>query len=599
MIHKEIIRKRITSLRELMKTSGISAYIIPGTDPHQNEYIPGLWKRREWISGFTGSYGDIVITDKKAGLWTDSRYYIQAESEIDNTGITLYKLGLPDTKSINKWCEDELLPGESIGIDPALFSGERVTDLKKSLKNKTIELIFIEQNLVDRIWEEQPAFPHEKVEVHLISFCGESYQDKLMRLREKLTEEGCGFHVMTSLDSIAWLFNIRGSDIDYNPLVIAYAIVTPEKAELFMCLDKITPEVREHFGENVALHDYKDFKDHLSIHAQSGTKVWIDPKKTSYDIILHLLPACKILYKESPVIYYKAIKNTTELSCLRNAQVRDGAAMVKFLHWLEETVPAGIVTEVSAERKLAEYRQQNDLFCGLSFQTISAFGDHGAIVHYSSSEKTDRLITGNGLYLVDSGAQYKDGTTDITRTIPIGTPTDEQREMFTRVLKGHISLASAVFPKGTKGIQLDTLARKPLWDLRCDYGHGTGHGVGFFLNVHELPPSISYRNGVIRDLAPGMVCTIEPGFYKKGEYGIRIENMVTVAGNDEDDEENSFYYFKILTLCPIDTRCILPSLLTDGEKKFLNLYHRKVAETLTPLLDSDCAAWLKKAIMPV
>jgi Xaa-Pro aminopeptidase len=389
----ETIKKRIKVLRDLMQEKNIHGYIIPGTDTHHNEYIPAVWKRREWISGFSGSNGDVVVTIQKAGLWTDSRYFIQADMELALTGIDLYKLGHSGTKEIHHWIQDELRSGESLGIDPALFSQERVKKLNKVCKEKGIELRFLRHNLVDLIWEDKPPIPSEKAEVIDISFCGESFEEKIERLREKMGEAGCGFHIITSLDAIAWLLNIRGSDISYNPLLIAYVIVTRTEVKLFTRLEKITEDVRAHLKDVVRIYDYGLFMDHCVFHAEEEERVWIDPEKTSYDIILGIKDRCRIYYSKSPVIFFKAVKNSTEIACLQKAHVRDGAAMVRFLAWLEKTLAGGKVTELSAEKRLEAFRKENRNFRGLSFRTISAFGDHGAIVHYSASEKTDQPIS--------------------------------------------------------------------------------------------------------------------------------------------------------------------------------------------------------------
>ncbi|MBN2536053.1 MAG: aminopeptidase P family protein [Spirochaetales bacterium] len=601
-MNTETIAKKIEDLRKLMTGYSVQAYIIPGTDTHQNEYIPSMWKRREWISGFSGSSGDVVITHQKAGLWTDSRYFIQAGIEIKGTGIDLYKLGLPGTKGIEEWLCSELADGQVIGIDPSLYTGKKYKELKKRIRHRNIKIRCIDENLVDILWQDRPAFSGSGAEVHPLCFCGESFTEKIARLKEKLIQAGCDFHVITSLDSVAWLFNIRGRDIDYNPLLIAYAIISREDAKLFISPDSVTEELKNHFGQQVEIYHYSDFKKHLITHAKKKAMAWIDHTRTSYDIVRLIEPLCHISFKESPLIHFKAIKNQTEITNIKNAHIRDGIAMIKFLNWLEETVPTGKVTELSAEKKLEYFRSENKHYAGPSFKTISAFGDHGAIVHYSASEKTERPIKAPGLFLVDSGAQYRDGTTDITRTIGIGQPEEEHRKMFTLVLKGLITLSMTKFPRGTKGIHLDTLARKSLWDVQCDYGHGTGHGVGFFLNVHEGPHSISPTKGHAVDIVPGMLCTIEPGYYKKGEYGIRIENIVLVDGDEEagnEEEDVPFFFFKTMTLCPIDIKLIDPSLLTRVERDFVNSYHKKIRETLIPFLNTECTIWLQETTIPI
>jgi Xaa-Pro aminopeptidase len=592
--------QRLKALRSLMRARHIHAYIIPSKDEHQNEYIPEMWKRRQWISGFTGSAGDVAVTLYKAGLWTDSRYYIQAAQELGKSSIVLFKSGCTGVTEMTVWLKQQLNKGDRLGLDPALFSWEDVASIKKKLVPKGIELTFIEENLVDLLWKDKPGFPDAPVTPYDTAFCGEGFKDKLMRLKKQMAEEGCIFHVLSSLDAIAWLFNIRGGDIAYNPLVIAHSLITDNEIELFLQPEKITKPLLDHLDTIVSIFPYTDFLPHLTALAKKGGRAWIDGGKTSYKVVSLIEPHCELFLKESPVFYMKAIKNETEITSLKNAHLRDGIAMVRFLAWLEKKIPDGRVTELSAEQKLESLRAEQKYFMGPSFRTISAFKEHGAIIHYSSSRESDIPIQGNGIYLIDSGGQYLDGTTDITRTVAIGTPTPEQKEMFTRVLKGNISLSMTSFPQGTEGMQLDALARIFLWENRLDYGHGTGHGVGFYLNVHEGPLAISQRRGVYVGLAPGMVCSIEPGFYKPGEYGIRIENLVLiVADGDNPVDEHQFYHFKTLTLCPIDRNLIERSLLTEKEANFLNTYHRVVRDTISPHVEGETLEWLIKATEPI
>jgi Xaa-Pro aminopeptidase len=592
--------QRLKALRDLMRTRHIHAYIIPSKDEHQNEYIPDMWKRRQWISGFTGSAGDVAVTLYKAGLWTDSRYFIQAEQELGKSSIVLFKYGYTGVPEMTEWLKHQLNSGECIGLDPALVSWDDVTSIKKKLRPKGIEITFIEENLVDLLWKNKPGFPDAPVVPYDTAFCGEAFEDKLIRLKKQMKEEECTFHVVSSLDAIAWLFNIRGGDIDYNPLVIAHALISDSDIELFLQPDKMSGSLQKHLGTMVSVFPYTDFFSHLTTCAKKGGRAWIDGGHTSYKIVSLVEPHCELVLKESPLFYMKAIKNETEIACLKNAHLQDGIAMVRFLSWLDQSVAGGRVTELSAEKKLEGFRAEQQYFMGPSFRTISAFKEHGAIIHYSSSGTSDIPIQGDGLYLIDSGGQYCDGTTDITRTVAIGTPTQEQKEMFSRVLKGNISLSMASFPQGTEGIQLDVLARIFLWENRLDYGHGTGHGVGFYLNVHEGPLAISQRRGVYVGLAPGMICSIEPGFYKPGEYGIRTENLVLiVADGDNPVDEHPFYHFKTLTLCPIDRNLIERSLLTEKEARFLNAYHRTVRDAISPYVEGETLEWLHKATEPI
>ena len=595
-----MIKERIAALRELMVEHGIQVYLIPSTDPHQSEYVPEMWERRKWISGFTGSAGELAVSLKNAGLWTDSRYFLQAEKELEGSGIELFKSGLPDVPTLQDWLKQELNSDDAVGIDPRVFSYREVQKLESFLQTWKINLKTIETNLVDEIWNDQPAFPSGPVRPWEVLFSGETVESKLNRLREKMVSENADAHVLSSLDAIAWLFNIRGNDVEYNPVVISYAIITLDSARLYTGLNKIAPGVKSHLAGLVDIFDYDEFKDGLLWLRKNKSRVWLDPATVSRWIVDVLGNECEALFKESPVTLFKAMKNETEIQGMKNAHIRDGVAMVKFLHWLENAVPRGEVSEVSAAEKAEKFRKQQPLFQGLSFETISAYGEHGAIVHYTASQESDVRLKPNGIFLFDSGAQYLDGTTDITRTIALGTPTAEQKDRFTRVLKGMISLSMTRFPRNTAGNQLDTIARKPLWDIALNYGHGTGHGVGCFLNVHEGPQGISYYRGIGVPMELGMVTSNEPGYYKTGEYGIRTENlMVTVADEETSGGEFEFYKFETLTLCPIDLNLIDANLLSEAEISFLNQYHRRVRETLSPFLDEAEKKWLAEKTRPV
>ena len=583
------------ALRSLMKKNKIKAYLVPSTDPHQSEYLPVMWERRKWLSGFTGSAGDLAITLKKTGLWTDSRYFLQAEHQLQNSGINLFKMGLPDVPTIPQWLKKELKAGDKVGFDPRLFSYNETQKLKSFLKEWRIKLTPIEKNLIDNIWQDQPPFPKNQIKPHPKKYAGRSIEEKLEMLRQQMKEEKVKAHILTTLDSIAWVFNIRGTDVEFNPVVIAYAIITPKKAMLFTDMEKITRAVRRHLGETVQVYDYDDFRKQLKKLAKSELKVWLDPNSVSYWIVDILKKDCDLFFKESPVTRLKALKNKTEITDAKAAHIRDGVAMVKFLHWLERTVPQGGVTEISASQKLEEFRQELDLYQGPSFETIAGYQEHGAIVHYASTPQTDVELKPRGIFLIDSGGQYLDGTTDITRTIAMGKPTAEQKDRFTRILKGHISLAMTRFPRGTAGNQLDTIARKPLWDINQNYGHGTGHGIGAYLNVHEGPQAISYYRGLGVPLEPGMIISNEPGFYKTGEYGMRVENLIVVVEDKNGKTTNDFYSFETISFCPIDLNLIDKNLLSTEELGWLNSYHKKVKNHLSPYLNKDEKEWLTKA----
>ncbi len=591
---------RLQGLRTLMKKNRIAAYLVPSTDPHQNEYLPAAWERRRWLSGFTGSAGDMAVTLKSAGLWTDSRYFLQAETQLKNSGIQLFKLGLPDTPLMSAWLIQQLKPGERAGIDPRVISYQDAQKLKTVLANGKIIFQPIEQNLVDKIWKDQPPLPQAPIIPHPLKFAGESVPDKLKRLRERMKQERVKTHIITNLDAIAWLFNIRGRDIDFNPLVISYAIITLKKAWLFTSRKKVDRALSRHLGRQVQILEYQDFPRALKKLAVSRDRIWVDPSLASWWVVDNLDKKCELFFKEAPITRFKALKNSTEISGLKAALVRDGVAMVKFLCWLEGALGREKITEISAAAKLEDLRSGQDLFQGLSFHTISAYREHGAIVHYSATEESDSQLRREGIYLIDSGAHYSDGTTDITRTLALGRPTEEQKDRFTRVLKGHIQLAMTRFPAGTAGNQLDTLARKPLWDVGLNYGHGTGHGIGSYLNVHEGPQAISYYRGLGVVLEPGMVISNEPGFYQTGEYGIRTENLIlTDRMKQEPPTGIDFLAFQTVTLCPIDTRLIERSLLVEEEVTWLNDYHSRVRETLSQFLDPPEKDWLETATAPI
>jgi Xaa-Pro aminopeptidase len=595
-----ILKNKIKAMRKLMEEHGIQAYLVPGSDPHQNEYVPDFWQRRRFITGFTGSAGEAVISRTKACLWTDSRYFLQAEEQLDADILTLFKMGMPDVPTPEAWVSKELDKRDALGVDPRVVSHKRYTDFKKSLDMKGIELKSIEKNLVDAIWEGRPEQPKGKIEIHEEKYSGAPAESKLQKLREKMEENAVDAHVITKLDSIAWLLNIRGSDVKFNPLTISYAIVTSEKAMFFVDLNKVTDKVRGVWKNTVEIFSYEAFGSKLQSLARKNCHVWLDETSVNQWIVDILEDGAELRLMPSPIHLFKAVKNETEISGFKASHLRDGVAMVKFLHWLDQSVGKIEISEISAAEKLAEFRAGNDLFKGLSFETISAYGAHGAIVHYAASPETDALLKKEGIYLVDSGAHYLDGTTDITRAIALGTPTEEQRDRFTRVLKGLIDLSTTSFPQGTTGMQLDTISRLALWEKGLNFGHGTGHGIGTYLNVHEGPHAISYYRCIGISLEPGMITTIEPGFYKEKDFGMRIENVALVLKDEEkSSEELSFYKFETLTLCPIDLRLVKKELLSAAEMEWLNSYHRKVYAALTPLLDSSEAEWLKKVAIEI
>ena len=594
------MKNKLGLLRRLMKSHDLQAYLIPSADPHQSEYVPEFWKRRQFLTGFTGSAGDAVVTLDQAGLWTDSRYFLQAERELEGSGFSLFRAGQPKVPSWQEWVAQKLSQGEALGVDPRLISHKSYEQLEKELSRRGVILKAVEKNLVDEIWSDRPAPPSGPLILHDEKYAGESVRRKFERLRLKLAEEAADAHVLTQLDAIAWLFNIRGSDVEYNPVVIAYAIVTRDKAALFIDLKKASPEIKKTLDKEAEIAAYDNFLAHLKQLAAGKKRVWLDEASVSEWVVSQLAEGGQLILKPSPIALFKAVKNEAEIAGFRAAHVRDGVAMVKFLCWLESEVPRSGVTEVRAAKKLEELRGQQPLFRELSFKTISAYAGHAALPHYSTSLESDVPLRPEGIYLIDSGSQYLDATTDITRTVALGSPTEEQRDRLTRVLKGLISLTRTSFPRGTAGKQLDTLARLALWEAGLNFGHGTGHGVGAFLNVHEGPQAISYYRCIGVPLEPGMVTSIEPGYYKDNEYGLRLENMVLVVKDEtRSTDASAFYTFETLTLCPIDLRLIKKEMLTPEETSWLNSYHQKVRERLTPFLEPKEAAWLKKATRPL
>jgi len=594
------MKDKLKALRELMKRYKVEAYLVPSTDPHQSEYVPEVWKRRQFITGFAGSAGDALITLKKAGLWTDSRYYLRAEREIKGGGFALFKWGMPGVPSWQEWAAQELTAGQSLGLDPKLITHRDFIKLEKDLERRDIRVKSIEKNLVDEVWSQRPSPPGAEISIHGNKYAGESVRSKIERLRQKMTAEGTDTHVLSQLDAIAWLFNIRGSDVKFNPVAIAYAIVTLKKAALFIAKEKVSKRVRRVLDTDVVIEDYDDFSSKLRELGEKRPRVWLDESSASEWVVRLIGRDATLVFMPGPVQLFKAVKNRTEIAGSKEAHRRDGAAMVKFLFWLEKEAPKSTVTELSAAKKMEEFRRQQDLFVDLGFETISSFGSHGAVVHYSVSPETDIPLKPRGIYLIDSGSQYKNATTDITRTVCLGWPTDEQRDRFTRVLKGLVALTRVSFPRGTFGTQIDSLARLALWEKGLNYGHGTGHGIGSYLGVHEGPQAIAPARGFGVALEPGMITSIEPGFYKENAYGLRVENVALVVKKpSRSTKDAAFYGFETLTLCPIELKLVKKGLLMPDEVQWLNSYHRKVRKALTPRLPRAEAAWLKKATRPI
>lgn len=589
------INNRIAALRAHIAQEQIQAFIIPSTDPHLSEYVAPHWQSREWISGFTGSAGTVVVTAKDAGLWTDSRYFLQAARQLEGTCITLYKEMLPETPNIPEFLSAHLQEGDCVGIDGKMFSAEEVEHLQKELKKSGIRIKSI-ADPIQLLWTDRPAMPLAPAFVYDTKYAGMSFTEKLPAVRQAMEAAGADSLLLSALDEIAWLLNIRGNDVHCNPVVVSYLLIEKDKVNYFVQPQKVTPELTEYFNVNgISVHPYEEIGDYLnSFNAHS---ILMNPAKTNYAIYSAIRPGCLIINGASPVALLKAIRNKQEIAGIHAAMQRDGVALVKFLKWLDEAVPAGKETEISVDKKLHTFRAAQPLYMGESFDTIAGYKEHGAIVHYEATPETDVTLKSEGFLLLDSGAQYLDGTTDITRTIALGPLTEEEKTDYTLILKGHIALAMAVFPEGTRGAQLDVLARMPIWKERMNYLHGTGHGVGHFLNVHEGPQSIRMNENPIA-LQPGMVTSNEPGVYKAGSHGIRTENLVLTVPAGEG-MFGKYLKFETLTLCPICRKGIIKELLTAEEIGWLNDYHRTVYEKLSPDLNNDEREWLKEACKAV
>ena len=592
------VRARLVRLRDAMREHGVAAYLVPSSDPHQSEYVPDHWARREWVSGFTGSAGDLVVGLEGGGLWTDGRYHLQARQQLRGTGLRLFPVGEKDVPDLETHLAKTLPKEAAVGVDPAVLAMKRARRIARTLAPAGVALKPIDANLVDAARGPVPI-PRARATVTPLPtrFSGESSASKLRRVRRAMREREADALVVTTLDAIAWLFNVRGADVAYNPVVVAYAVVTPDEAILHVDRGKLGAAAKAHLGRFARVEPYAAVRRTLRGLGRRKAAVWIDPETTSL-MCARLLDGARPILAPSPIPRMKARKNAVELAGIRAAHRRDGAAMVRFLRWLERSVPAGGVTEMGAAAKLDGLRAGGEYFRGLSFPTIAGYADHGAVIHYKVDEASDAPLRPEGLFLVDSGGHYLDGTTDVTRTLLLGgRPTDVQRDCYTRVLKGHIAIAAARFPAGVTGARLDTLARAPLWQSGRDYAHGTGHGVGAYLNVHEGPQSISHRSTEV-PLEPGNVQSNEPGYYEPGAFGIRIENLVEVV-EDEAARPGGFLRFDTLTLCPIEKRLIDPALLSAGERGWLDAYHVRVLDTLGPDLDRDERAWLEGACAPL
>ena len=591
-MNKTEISERIARLREELRREHLSAFIFPTSDPHNSEYTAEHWKGREWISGFNGSAGTAVVTLDNAALWTDSRYFIAAEEQLQGTEFQLMKLKVEGTPSIAEWLGRELKDAadKAVGIDGMVNSANSIKELISDLRTQGGITLRTNFDPLERIWLDRPVIPENPVVIHPLEYAGEPIREKLVRIRKALREKHADGMLMAALDDIAWTLNLRGSDVHCSPVFVSYLLISTTEVTLYINKVKLTPEVMSYLqAEGVGVKPYNQVKQGLKDYFEYN--ILLDGNEVNYT--LYKTVEREIVDASSPVPLMKAVKNECEIAGFRSAMLKDGIAMVKFLKWLKPAVEAGGQTEMSVERKLTALRAEQPLFRGLSFDTIVGYEEHGAIVHYEAIPETDATLHPKGLLLIDSGTQYQDGTTDVTRTIALGPLTEEQKRVYTLVLKGHIDLQLLHFPDGASGTQLDAIARRPLWQAGMNFLHGTGHGVGCYLNCHEGPHQIRME-WIPARLQAGMTVTDEPGVYLGGRFGVRIENTLLVVPAEET-ECGRFLGFETLTLCPIETSPIIKELLTPEEIQWLNDYHTTVYERLSPYLNEDEKAWLRKA----
>lgn len=591
------IKLRLARLRELMKREHLSAFIFPSTDAHQSEYVADHWRGREWISGFNGSAGTAVVTMKSAALWTDSRYFLAAEEQLEDTEYQLMRLEMEGTPTIAEWLGKELQDVQSpeVGLDGMVNSYNYVKDLSYSLRK--LGGITLRTNLdpLEQIWENRPSLPANPVEIQPLEYAGETLASKVVRIRKSLRELHADGMLVSALDDIAWTLNLRGTDVHCNPVFVSYLLIESDKVSLFVDDNKLSPEVKQYLQDNqVSLYNYN--KVEKCLESYSEYNILLDGDETSY-YLWKTVKCQEIVAAASPIPAMKAVKNKAEIEGYRSAMLKDGVAMVKFLKWLKPAVEAGGQTEISIDEKLTSLRAEQKLFRDISFDTIAGYAQHGAIVHYEATPETDVVLKPEGLILIDSGAQYQDGTTDITRTIALGAVSEEMKHIYTLVLKAHIQLELVKFPDGASGTQLDAVGRECMWREGYNFLHGTGHGVGSYLCVHEGPHQIRME-WMPTPLRAGMTLTDEPGLYLAGKFGVRIENTVLIS-DYMSTEFGKFLQIEPLTLCPIDTTPIDVDMLLPEEIDWLNAYHHSVYEKLSPFLDEEEKIWLENATKPI
>lgn len=596
-----MIAERINQLRKEMKERNISIYLVPTADFHESEYVGEYFKARRFITGFTGSAGTAVITLDEAGLWTDGRYFVQAAAQLEGTPITLYRVGEDGVPTIEEYIEEKLQPGKTLGFDGRVVNGAWGKRLEAIVRKNKANM-YVKEDLIDLIWDDRPQMSCQPVSLYDVKYTGQELSQKLQLLRKKMKQKSADIHLLSSLYDIAWLLNVRGSDIRYVPVVLSYLAVTENECIWFLQESVISDKINLYLKENnIQTRSYSDFYDFVQEISPKKT-VLLDSSVVNYRICSSIPCGVTVVDEENPSVLMKAVKNDIQIENIRRAHIKDAVAMCKFMYWLKTNVGSIPMTEISVSDYLASLREQQEGFLDLSFDTICGYAEHGAIVHYSATEETDMEIKPEGLLLVDSGGHYLEGTTDITRTFALGPLTDEMKDMFTRVCRANMMLANARFREGCCGLNFDILAREPFWEIGMDYNHGTGHGVGFVLNVHEGPNSFHWRQypgrTAERVIEAGMVTTDEPGIYLEGKFGIRTENEL-ICRKGEKNEYGQFMYFENVTYVPIDLDAIVPEKMTEKERQYLNEYHAIVYKKIAPLLSDKEAEWLKVYTRPI
>ncbi|MEW9905546.1 aminopeptidase P family protein [Pseudomonas putida] len=595
---QQSVPARLARVREIMAGEGVDALLVPSADPHLSEYLPGHWQGRQWLSGFHGSVGTLVVTADFAGLWADSRYWEQAQHELAGSGIELMKL-LPGQPGALEWLGEHVRYQGTVAVDGAVMALASARQLQERLNAREVRLL-THLDLLEQVWEGRPALPGNPVYQHLPPHATVSRAEKLTELRRTLTERGADWHFIATLDDIAWLFNLRGSDVSYNPVFVSFALIGQEQATLFVGLDKVDDHLRHVLAvDGITVRDYAEIGRALAA-IPPKARLLVDPARVTCGLLDHLSADVQLLEGINPTTLSKSRKGEEDLVHIRQVMEQDGAALCEFFAWFEANLGKQTITELTIDERLSAARGRRPGFVSLSFSTIAAFNANGAMPHYRATEQSHAVIEGDGLLLIDSGGQYLGGTTDITRMVPIGSPSFEQKQDCTRVLKGMIALSRARFPRGILSPLLDAIARAPIWADQVDYGHGTGHGVGYFMNVHEGPQVIAYQAATLPQTAMqvGMISSIEPGTYRPGAWGVRIENLV-VNREAGKSEFGDFLSFETLTLCPIDTRCLIPEMLGRDDIQWLNSYHATVRERLAPLLKDEALAWLEVRTAPL